>query len=136
MTDNIIHKAYEIINNDIGNTLDDFSLGAPLNDEHKKLLVNIISKASSFMGNIFENRYNIILNQKFSSGKWIRNDPDFPDLEFVEDNKKQNIGIEIKSWFPLSTEITGRFKESQTYLKDNSLIHYKLLCHLILGDGE
>ena len=45
-----------------------------------------------------------------------------PFLEFFSDTFSEgNIGIEIKAWFPLATEITGRFKESQLHLKNKKI---------------
>jgi hypothetical protein len=123
MEKDILSEAISIIRNDVGKTLDDITLGEPYSDDHQLLLLNIISKVSSFMGNIFEFRYSKILTEKNSfNGKWVRNDPDFPDLEFYSDTFPEgNIGIEIKAWFPLATEITGRFKESQLHLKNKNI---------------
>jgi hypothetical protein len=44
-------------------------------------------------------------------GKWIRQDPDFPDNLF-DGEVYPKPGIELKNWFPLATEITARFKDS------------------------
>ena len=55
-----------------------------------------------------------------NEGKWIRQDPGFPDALFKSDSIVPNPGIEIKAWFPLATEITARFKDSVTiFEKDN-----------------
>ena len=49
-------------------------------------------------------------------GKWLRQDPGFPDAIF--EGVYPRPGFEIKAWFPLSTEITARFKDSQNHFKD------------------
>lgn len=49
--------------------------------------------------------------------KWIRQDPDFPDALMIGMEKPQP-GLEIKAWFPLSTEITARFRDSQALLQE------------------
>ena len=60
--------------------------------------------------------------------KWVRLDPGFPDaaLEGLTDPPP---GIELKAWFPLATEITGRFRESQVRLLDGS-IRLAVVCWL------
>ena len=47
-------------------------------------------------------------------GQWIRQDPGFPDAIFVG-SVDPVPGFEIKAWFPLATEITARFKDSQNH---------------------
>jgi hypothetical protein len=49
-------------------------------------------------------------------GYWMRQDPTFPDTRFVSE-AGPGPGIEIKTWFPLATEITARFKESIRHLE-------------------
>jgi hypothetical protein len=68
-------------------------------------------------------------------GKWKRQDPGFPDAIF-EGSIDPAPGFEIKAWFPLATEITARFRDSQhAFAKDN--IHVAMLAwlpsHLIFG---
>lgn len=47
-------------------------------------------------------------------GRWVRQDPGFPDTVF-EGNVTPVPGIEIKTWLPLASEITARFRGSQSY---------------------
>ncbi len=47
-------------------------------------------------------------------GHWIRQDPGFPDTVFYG-SITPTPGFEIKAWFPLATEITARFKDSQNH---------------------
>ena len=51
-------------------------------------------------------------------GIWRRQDPGFPDIVFDGD-VKPTPGFEIKAWFPLATEITARFKDSQDHFVDD-----------------
>ena len=48
-------------------------------------------------------------------GVWIRQDPGFPDTIFQ--GVEPTPGFEIKAWFPLATEITARFRDSQSYFE-------------------
>ena len=52
-------------------------------------------------------------------GRWIRQDPGFPDTVFIG-NVTPTPGFEIKAWFPLATEITARFKDSQSHFLLNN----------------
>ena len=85
------------------------------------MLVKIISKLSPLVGNLIEFSAVEFLNtlSEFSGiGNWKRQDPGFPDAIFEGDIDPQP-GFEIKAWFPLSTEITARFKDSQNHFKHN-----------------
>lgn len=55
-------------------------------------------------------------NEFSEFGKWQRQDPGFPDTIFVG-TVQPTPGLEIKAWFPLATEITARFKDSQNHFK-------------------
>ncbi len=46
--------------------------------------------------------------------------PGFPDTIF-EGKATPIPGFEIKTWFPLATEITARFKDSQNYFQDDNI---------------
>ena len=57
-----------------------------------------------------------------------RQDPGFPDTIF-QGSINPVPGFEIKAWFPLATEITARFKDSQNhFVKDNT--HVAMLAWL------
>ena len=60
-----------------------------------------------------------------NEGKWIRQDPGFPDALFKSDTIVPNLGIEIKAWFPLATEITARFKDSVTIFENDNRVIIK-----------
>jgi len=96
---------------------DILSISKPKNIPEAINLSKIISKLSPLVGNLIEFRMVEFLNkipelEKF--GIWKRQDPGFPDTVF-ESKIKPAPGFEIKAWFPLATEITARFKDSQNY---------------------
>ncbi|MBM4607289.1 hypothetical protein GS575_33200 [Rhodococcus hoagii] len=68
---------------------------------------------------------------------WHRQDPGFPDAILRhEGHGETNTGFEIKAWYVLSTEITGRFKESLNLLAGknvNVVIVAWCMSHLIFG---
>ena len=55
-------------------------------------------------------------NEFAEFGKWDRQDPGFPDTIFLG-IVQPTPGLEIKAWFPLATEITARFKDSQNHFR-------------------
>jgi len=94
-------------------------------------LAKVISKLSPLLGNLIEFNTVEILNDKSDfkrHGTWRRQDPGFPDTIF-QGSIKPVPGFEIKAWFPLATEITARFKDSQNHFtKDNT--HVAMLAWL------
>lgn len=85
-------------------------------------LTKIVSKLSPLVGNLIEHKVCSYLNDlpEFKGlGLWKRQDPDFPDAVF-DAGIAPTPGFEIKAWFPLATEITARFKESQKYFTDDN----------------
>lgn len=103
-----------------GKTLDILDITKPKTIEYAEHLAKTVSKFSPFMGNMIE--YNVCeeLNKLDWSGigTWIRQDPGFPDTIFKGDINPIP-GIEIKTWFPLATEITARFKDSVNHFENN-----------------
>lgn len=84
-------------------------------------LAKVISKLSRLLGNMIEFNTIEVLNsvKSFRSiGKWVRQDPDFPDTIF-KGSITPTPGFEIKAWFPMATEITARFKDSQNHFADD-----------------
>lgn len=103
-----------------GHRFDLLSLSKPLSPDAALNLAKVISKLSPLLGNLIE--FNVVefLNDKreFKNyGCWKRQDPDFPDAIF-EGSLRPIPGMEIKAWFPLATEITARFRESQNHFMD------------------
>jgi len=101
-----------------GHHFDILTVGKPANAQQAMELAKIISKVSPLVGNLIELEAIAQLNKiKWPvKGEWKRQDPGFPDAIFKGD-VVPSPGIEIKSWFPLSTEITARFKESVEFFK-------------------
>jgi len=101
-------------------------------------LSRVISKLSPILGNLIEFNTVEYLNgvQEFAPfGKWIRQDPGFPDTLF-QGSLTPAPGFEIKAWFPLATEITARFRDSQNHFQHDQ-INVAMLAwlpeHLIYG---
>jgi hypothetical protein len=86
-------------------------------------LANNVSKLSPIIGNLIERRIPGILKSVDNGGLiWRRQDPGFPDAGlFDAKGTFLNAGFEVKAWFPLSTEMTGRFKESQNLLRGKEI---------------
>jgi len=106
-------------------TIDILQLNKPPSLMQAKELVKITSKLSPMFGNMIECMVVERLNEIDweGIGEWVRQDPGFPDTLFVSDAFETLPGVEIKTWYPFSTEITARFKESQSmFRKDNTLI--------------
>jgi hypothetical protein len=101
-----------------GQTVDVLDLGPPGSTRHARSRFKYISKLSPFLANIIEEQAVEMLNGNpdFKGyGNWIRQDPGFPDV--LLDGKKLTPapGLEIKLWYPLSTEVTARFRDSQDH---------------------
>lgn len=80
-------------------------------------LAKVISKLSPLLGNLIEFNTVELLNEReeFKGlGRWVRQDPGFPDTIF-QGSVQPVPGFEIKAWFPLATEVTARFKDSQNH---------------------
>ena len=103
-----------------GKPLDVIDIKKPTDLNYAKHLAKVVSKLSPLLGNMIEfevvNELNTIDWQ--GQGEWIRQDPGFPDA-FFQGNVLPAPGIEIKTWFPLATEITARFKESIDHFKED-----------------
>lgn len=114
------------------------TIAKPVSSDAAVNLAKVISKLSPLLGNLIEFNAVEFLNgkDKFKDfGKWIRQDPGFPDTIF-EGKVTPTPGFEIKAWFPLATEITARFKDSQNHFLDDRT-HVCMLAwlpeHLIYG---
>lgn len=102
-------------------TLEVLDVSKPPDIDYALHLAKVISKLSPMLGNTIEYRLTAELNKKGgwpAGGKWMRQDPGFPDTIFAG-SITPTPGIEIKTWFPLATEIAARFKDSITYFKEN-----------------
>lgn len=93
---------------------------ASLGPEDAPFLGANISKLSPFVGNLLERM--IVDELTTVPGEagyiWRRQDPGFPDAGIYDpDGHFTGHGIEVKAWYGLATEITGRFRPSQLYLE-------------------
>jgi hypothetical protein len=108
-----------------GHIFDVLEISKPLDMEVAIYLTKIISKLSPLVGNLIEFNTVEFLNsiKEFQElGEWERQDPGFPDTVF-KGSIIPTPGFEIKAWFPLATEITARFKDSQNhFLEDQTYV--------------
>lgn len=121
----IIESAKTSIQKLNSQVVDIIEVQKPTSMQYALQLTKIVSKLSPLLGNLFEFRIVDELNsEKLEgiSGQWFRQDPGFPDACFKSDSLTiNNVGVEIKAWFPFATEITGRFKDSETVFKQDQI---------------
>lgn len=116
-TRDIIELARTYLQGLAGHEFDVLEVSKPVSPDAAVNLAKIISKLSPLVGNLIEFNTCEYLNDQegFSTlGKWRRQDPGFPDTIF-DGAVTPTPGFEIKAWFPLATEITARFKDSQNH---------------------
>ena len=104
-----------------GHVFDVLEVRKPVSPDAAANLAKIVSKLSPLVGNLIEfNTCEFLNDQKEFQGigKWVRQDPGFPDCIF-EGAVAPVPGFEIKAWFPLATEITARFKDSELHFADD-----------------
>lgn len=103
-----------------GHVFDLLTISKPISPDAAVNLSKVVSKLSPLLGNLIEFNTIEFLNAQpeyQQLGKWQRQDPGFPDAIFVSSSLPITPGFEIKAWFPLATEITARFKDSQNHFK-------------------
>ncbi|SKB14058.1 hypothetical protein PL11201_580050 [Planktothrix sp. PCC 11201] len=118
-TQDVIRLASHYLDGLSGHIFDLLDISKPISVDAAVNLSKVISKLSPLLGNLIEFNTVEFLNKQddFSEfGKWQRQDPGFPDTIFVG-NVQPIPGLEIKAWFPLATEITARFKDSQNHFQ-------------------
>ena len=104
-----------------GHVFDLLTISKPISPAAAVNLAKVVSKLSPLLGNLIEFNTVEFLNDQpeyKELGEWKRQDPGFPDTIFVG-SVSPVPGFEIKAWFPLATEITARFKDSQNHFKDD-----------------
>ena len=104
-----------------GHVFDLLTISKPISPDAAVNLAKVVSKLSPLLGNLIEFNTVEFLNDQpeyKEFGIWQRQDPGFPDAVFVG-SVTPTPGFEIKAWFPLATEITARFKDSQNHFKDD-----------------
>lgn len=120
-TSQVIQAASGHLNELPGHVFDVLTVTKPVSPDAAVDLAKVISKLSPLLGNMIEINTCEFLNEKAefkTLGNWKRQDPGFPDIVF-EGAVSPTPGFEIKAWFPLATEITGRFKDSQNHFLDD-----------------
>lgn len=120
-TKEVIELATDHLKELSGHIFDLLTVSKPITPDAAVNLSKVISKLSPFLGNMIEFNTVEFLNDKedFQGiGEWRRQDPGFPDTVF--DGITPTPGFEIKAWFPLATEITARFKDSQNHFVDDN----------------
>lgn len=121
-TADVIALASEHLRGLRGHEFDVLEVTKPVSPAAAINLAKIISKLSPLVGNLIEFNTCEYLNElpEFDGwGRWQRQDPGFPDTVFLG-RVAPTPGFEIKAWFPLATEITARFKDSQNHFADNN----------------
>lgn len=137
-TEDILRIAVEKLEKLPGHEFDLLTISKPISPDAAINLSKVISKLSPLLGNLIEFNITEFLNdqEEFqNAGEWKRQDPGFPDTIF-QGTVTPIPGFEIKTWFPLATEITARFKDSQNHFKyDNTYVVLLpwLPSHLIYG---
>lgn len=114
-----------------GHLFDVIDVSKPVSPAAATFLSRVISKLSPLVGNLIEFNTCEFLNDKPEFGEWgnwRRQDPGFPDTVF-EGKVLPTPGFEIKAWFPLATEITARFKDSQNHFAEENT-HVAMLAWL------
>src|SRR5699024_9381270 len=117
-----LEAAAERLNDFTGEELELLELHSTKREE-APFLASVVSKLSPLIGNYMELKIADILNEYAGPGfEWRRQDPGFPDAVLTEAATSEILaGYEVKAWFVLSTEITGRFRESLNPLRDKNI---------------
>ncbi len=120
-----------------GEEIDTISVKS-LEAEDAPFLGLVVSKLSPMIVNLLERRIIQLLDQESEHGMhWIRQDPGFPDALLVDrEGKTTDAGYEVKAWYALSTELTGRFRESQNLLAPRNVrvvIIAWAMSHIVYG---
>ena len=121
-TQEVISKATAHLAGLEGHEFDVLTVSKPVSPEAAINLSKVVSKLSPILGNLIEFNTVEFLNllEDFKDlGKWKRQDPGFPDT-ILEGTVVPVPGFEIKAWFPLATEITARFRDSQNHFADDN----------------
>ena len=120
-TQEVIQSASGHLQSLTGHVFDVLTITKPSTASQAVNLAKVISKLSPLLGNLIEFNTVEFLNAQPEYqplGEWMRQDPGFPDAVFVG-SISPTPGFEIKAWFPLATEITARFKDSQEHFKED-----------------
>lgn len=119
----VINLAIGNLTNLIGRSIEIADIIKPPELEAAVNLFKTVSKLSPLVANQLEFHTIDFLNTipEFQAvGRWRRQDPGFPDAIFDSEILPPP-GLEIKAWFPLATEITARFKDSQNHFSADQI---------------
>lgn len=122
-TQDVIRSASGHLEGLTGHVFDVLTISRPSIADQAVNLAKVISKLSPLVGNLIEFNTVEFLNGKpeyHPFGEWMRQDPGFPDTVFAG-SVSPTPGFEIKAWFPLATEITARFKDSQDHFTQDQI---------------
>lgn len=110
-------RADQVLLSLAGEAIDSLTVNS-LESDDAPFLGLVVSKLSPIIGNLLERRIIQLLDEAVESGlHWERQDPGFPDALLVDGTgSSTDAGYEVKAWYALSTELTGRFRESQNLL--------------------
>lgn len=145
-------RAVEVLERAVGETLPTVSIFSESADEVTFLGQNI-SKLSPLIGNLIERRISTLLAPRHTGRlaelvprgesdrtlSWRHQDPEFPDAALFAAGKPVGAGFEVKAWYPMATEMTGRFRESQNLLagKDIRLVVVAwMMSNIVFGTPE
>lgn len=127
----IIELASQAVLDLEGHIVDVLTIKRPNDVQSAVELSKIVSKLSPIVGNLLEYAVVQYLNGAHewpSECRWMRQDPEFPDV-ILSGPISPRPGVEVKTWFPLATEMTARFRDSQTMLTDG-VTKVAVLCWL------
>jgi hypothetical protein len=112
-----MRDADELLRSLAGESIDTLAVNS-LEAEDAPFLGLVVSKLSPIIGNLLERRIIQLLDRETDHGmSWVRQDPGFPDALLLDERgRSTEAGYEVKAWYALSTELTGRFRESQNLL--------------------
>ncbi len=137
LADQWIAKAEQKLKSLAGEEIPALSLNS-LDASEAPFLGQIVSKLSPMIGNLLENRIVNFLNEtRDQDHYWVRQDPDFPDaLLKATSGIETGVGFEVKAWYALSTELTGRFRESVNLLEGKNIkvvVVSWMMSHVVYG---
>jgi hypothetical protein len=118
----VLDNAEEALEGLEGHVVDVVSIRKPNGEDEILGWLLTISKLLPLVGNMLEVEFVRRFNQLDLPDEWTweRQDPGFPGAG-LKGLPGPTPGIEIKAWFPLATEITGRFWESQRRLSESDV---------------
>lgn len=131
-----LDRAIGVVDGLVGTRMDTLTL-ARLEPRYSRFLGQKVSTLSPLIASLVEIAIVEEVNKGAKGYQWIRQEPAFPDAAMLDGNgESTGSGLEVKAWHVLSTEITGRFKESRARLvsKDVRLtVVAWMLDHVVWG---